>query len=79
MHQEVIFLTNSDVWAITVGAVALALLLAFIVLIRVIGGNSKVRETRFGFFIERDRYVEWPEDAEQDTMVKWPEKPKDGV
>jgi len=77
MHQE-LALTNSDVWAITVGAVALALLLAFIVLIRVIGGNSKVRETRFGFFIERERYVEWPED-EQDTMVKWPEKPKDGV
>lgn len=65
---------SSAATAVTAAAISIAVLMVLFAIIRS-RRDKTVRTTRWGFFIERDRYGDgWEDDQEQPTQTLWPSK-----
>jgi hypothetical protein len=71
-------------WKI-VGIAALLVLVAMVLAYRLLNRDPDVRSTRYGFFVERDRYTReregWPEFDPPDarTLPQWPTEATTGI
>lgn len=62
--------------------IAVLALVVIVLAYRLLNRDSRIRKTRIGWFVERDRYPEpddaWPkpEPPEQRTLPQWPDRDK---